>query len=138
MMVLADTNVLSDVIHSDARWEPWALEQLSQHFGESVINPIIFTELCCRALSVAELEQTLKPFELTYLELPKEALFLAARAFLSYRERGGTKRSPLPDFFIGAHAAVLSIPILTRDVHRYRTYFPNVELICPGLPYGSS
>jgi len=131
MALLVDTNVLSDVIHGDPKWEPWALDQLSTHRGEIAINPIIFTELCCRASSKEELEQTLEPFDLDYWELPKDALFLAAQAFLLYRQRGGTKTSPLPDFFIGAHAAVLGIPILTRDVARYRTYFPEVELIAP-------
>jgi predicted nucleic acid-binding protein len=131
MPVLVDTNVISDVIHGDPQWEPWALEQLAQHFGELVINPIVFGELCCRATSTAELEQTLAPFELIYYELPKEALFQASQAFLAYRKRGGAKTSPTPDFFIGAHAAVLEIPILTRDISRYRTYFPEVTLITP-------
>jgi predicted nucleic acid-binding protein len=131
MPVLVDTNVISDVIHGDPQWEPWALEQLAQHFGELVINPIVFGELCCRATSTAELEQTLAPFELIYYELPKEALFQASQAFLAYRKRGGAKTSPMPDFFIGAHAAVLEIPILTRDISRYRTYFPEVTLITP-------
>jgi predicted nucleic acid-binding protein len=131
MLVLVDTNVISDVIHADPQWEPWALEKLASHFGSLVINPVIFAELCCRATSTAELEQTLAPFELLYYELPREALFQAAQAFLLYRQRGGTKTSPLPDFFIGAHAAVSNIPILTRDVSRYRSYFPHVTLITP-------
>ncbi|MBK1830670.1 type II toxin-antitoxin system VapC family toxin [Verrucomicrobiaceae bacterium R5-34] len=126
-----DTNVISDVIHSDPKWEPWALDQLSNYFRELMINPIIFAELCCRATSTLELEETLAPFEFIYHELPKEALFQASQAFIAYRKRGGTKSSPLPGFFIGAHALVLEIPILTRDVSRYRTYFPEVRLITP-------
>ncbi|MFK5923760.1 MAG: type II toxin-antitoxin system VapC family toxin [Verrucomicrobiota bacterium] len=131
MTVLVDTNVISDVLHADIDWEPWAVSQLFEHFGGLVINPIIYAELSCRAASVQELEDTLAPFELHFLEIPKQALFLAAQAFLVYRQRGGNKTSPLPDFFIGAHAEVLGIPILTRDVTRYRSYFPKVQLISP-------
>jgi len=131
MPVLVDTNVLSDIIHADPQWESWAEARILEHFGDLLINPIIFAELACRASSLAELEEILAPFELAYLELPKEALFMAAQAFLRYRDRGGTKTAPLPDFFIGAHAATLEVPILTRDVGRYRTYFPMVKLIHP-------
>jgi predicted nucleic acid-binding protein len=129
--VLIDTNVLSDVIHADPQWEAWALARILDSFGDLVINPNIYAELACRAASVEELEAILAPFELLFWEVPKEALFLAAKAFLNYRERGGKKTSPLPDFFIGAHAAVLGLPLLTRDAGRYRTYFPGVELITP-------
>jgi len=131
MLVLIDTNVLSDVIHADPKWEPWAESRILEHFGNLLINPIIYAELACRATSVAELDATLAPFGLEYLEIPKEALFLAAQAFRVYRKRGGTRTSPLPDFFIGAHASVLAIPILTRDATRYQTYFPDVRLIAP-------
>ncbi|NOX99646.1 MAG: type II toxin-antitoxin system VapC family toxin [Verrucomicrobia bacterium] len=131
MSVLVDTNVISDVLHSDLHWEVWAENQLLEHFGGLVINPVIYAELSCRAVSVQELEDTLAPFELHFLEIPKAALFLAAQAFLVYRKRGGNKTSPHPDFFIGAHAEVLEIPIITRDVARYRTYFPTVQLITP-------
>jgi predicted nucleic acid-binding protein len=128
---LIDTNVLSDVIHADPRWEAWAEARILEHFGELFINPIIYAELACRADSVEELENTLAPFDLHYLELPKKALFLAAQAFLDYRNRGGSRTSPLPDFFIGAHAVALELPLLTRDAARYRTYFPQVKLITP-------
>jgi predicted nucleic acid-binding protein len=131
MTVLVDTNVLSDVIHDDPKWKPWALDQLLKYFGESLIDPVIFAELACRAASVKELEETLAPFELEYQEIPKPALFLASQAFIAYRGRGGTKTAPLPDFFIGAHAVILGIPILTRDAGRYKTYFPEVALIVP-------
>lgn len=131
MPVLVDTNVLSDVIHHDARWKGWAVDRLVEYFGQSFINPLVFAELACRAGSVEELESTLAPFQLEYRELPKPALFRAAKAFLTYGQRGGSKTAPLPDFFIGAHAAALGIPLLTRDAGRYRTYFPEVELITP-------
>jgi predicted nucleic acid-binding protein len=131
MPILVDTNVISDVIHADPIWEEWALEQLFRHFGDLAINAIIYSELCCRVTSTEELDHILTPFKLLYHELPKKALFLAAKAFLAYRQRGGNKTSPLPDFFIGAHAAALSVPILTRDVTRYQTYFPEVTLIAP-------
>ncbi len=131
MSVLVDTNVISDVIHADPDWEEWAEVHLLEHFGGLIINPIIYAELSCRATSVEELDDTLAPFELLFLEIPKEALFLSAQAFVAYRKRGGNKTSPLPDFFIGAHAAVLNIPVLTRDKGRYSTYFPEVTLISP-------
>lgn len=134
MAVLVDTNVISDVVHGDAVWESWAAERMAEHVGEMRINPIIYAELSCRAASAEELDGTLVTFGLHYLELPREALFRAAQAFLAYRRRGGAKTSPLPDFFIGAHAATLGIPLITRDVGRYRTYFPTVTLISPPRP----
>ncbi|MEO0413864.1 MAG: type II toxin-antitoxin system VapC family toxin [Verrucomicrobiota bacterium] len=131
MSVIIDTNVISDVIHADPKWLSWSTQQIASHFGQLVINPIIFGELCCRAGSVKELETILEPFDLKYQELPKEALFLASQAFLKYRKRGGTKSAPLPDFFIGAHAEALGLPILTRDTARFGTYFERVQLITP-------
>lgn len=131
MPILIDTNVLSDIIYADPVWEPWAEVQITKYFGDLLINPIIYAELACRAQSLGELESVLAPFELGFVELPKEALFIAAHAFLEYRKRGGAKTSPLPDFFIGAHAVAMGIPLLTRDAARYRTYFPQLELITP-------
>ncbi|MFN0128083.1 MAG: type II toxin-antitoxin system VapC family toxin [Verrucomicrobiales bacterium] len=131
MAVLVDTNVISDVMHDDPVWRPWAEAQLTAHRGDSIINPIIYAELCCRAMNTAELDLSLAMLGIGYGEVPREALFLAARAFLVYRRRGGAKASPLPDFFIGGHAEVLGVPLLTRDVDRYRAYFPNVPLLCP-------
>lgn len=96
-----------------------------------IINPVIYSELCVALESVEEAEALIAMLGLVYLEFPREALFLAARAFRQYRRRGGMKTSPLPDFFVGAHAAVLEIPLLTRDVIPYRTYFPKVKLIAP-------
>ena len=131
MIILVDTNVISDIIHDDPTWRPWSEMQMSAHVGMVAINPFIYAELCCRAQNPTELDDTLTLLGIRYEEISKVALFLAAQAFLVYRQRGGSKTAPLPDFFIGAHAAALGIPIITRDVGRYRTYFPGVELICP-------
>ena len=131
MGILVDTNVISDVIHGESDWTPWATEHMTRHTGEMNINPIIYAELCCRAKSTQELDAILTGLGIQYLELTKEALFRAAQAFLKYRRQGGTKTAPLPDFFIGAHAAALDIPLLTRDIRRYKTYFPSVTVITP-------
>ena len=129
--VLVDTNVILDVTEQDELWADWSLNQLSRYVDQMIINPLIFTELCYEAGKVADVEAILDALGLQYYELPREALLLTSRAYKTYRQRGGTKSSPLPDFFIGAHAAALGIPILTRDVGRYQTYFPEVELIYP-------
>lgn len=129
--VLVDSNVIIDIIRKDPEWVEWSLNALSQYEKVSV-NPIIYTELCYQKTSVEEADQLLEALSLGYDELPREALFLASQAFREYRIRGGKKTAPLADFFIGAHAAALDVPILTRDVDRYRSYFPTVSLICPG------
>ncbi len=131
MSVLVDTIVIADLFYNDPIWAGWSREQLIQYAEESFINPLVYSELCCRATSVDEVNQSLASLGLQYRELPKESLYLAAQAFRIYRGRGGVKTSPLPDFFIGAHAVTLGVPILTRDVTRYRAYFPSVSLICP-------
>ncbi len=131
MPILVDTNVLSDVIHHDPVWSGWSSSQLIQHAGDLVVNPIIFAELCCRATSAAEVDQIIRTLGLGYEELGQEALFLASKAFVAYRRQGGGKTSPLPDFFIGAHAQAAGYALLTRDKGRYQTYFPTVALICP-------
>ena len=110
---------------------PWSFGELSRVGRRFMVNPPIYAELCCRAESHVEIDALLEDFGLDYRELPRKALFLAAQAFLLYRKRGGGKSAPLPDFFIGAHAASLGIPLLTRDAARYRTYFPAVEVISP-------
>jgi len=129
--VLVDTNILVDVTDGTGEWAAWSREMVAEFQGGVFINPIIYSELCVPLESTEEAEALIAMLGLAYLELPREALFLAARAFRQYRRQGGTKTSPLPDFFIGAHALVLGIPILTRDVSRYRTYFPEVQLISP-------
>ena len=127
---LVDSNVILDIIGEDPIWRPWSVEALSG-CAAPLVNPLIFAELCYLKPTPEEVERLLVELDLEYQELPKGALFLAAQAYKRYRQRGGTKTSPLPDFFIGAHAAVLGIPIITRDVNRYRAYFPTVFLLCP-------
>jgi predicted nucleic acid-binding protein len=128
--VLVDSNVIIDIVQQDARWAGWSMDALSRCEGAGV-NPIIYAELCYQHTSFSEVDHLLKSLELSYGELPREALYLASQAYRHYRKVGGTKSSPLPDFFIGAHAAAIGAPIITRDVSRYETYFPNVPLICP-------
>ena len=127
---LVDSNVIIDIIGQDPTWMPWSVEALNS-CESAWINPIVFAELCYFKNSPGEVEDLLSRLDLGYLELPKDALFLAAQAYKIYRQRGGTKTAPLPDFFIGAHAAALGVPIITRDVTRYQTYFPSVTLISP-------
>ena len=129
--ILVDTNILFDVIQQDPKWADWSQEKMGQFRDRMVINPLIYTELCYEAEDRAEVDAILIALGLHFLELPRQTLFLSSQAFKRYRQLGGTKTAPLPDFFIGAHAEALNIPILTRDVKRYRTYFPDVELITP-------
>jgi predicted nucleic acid-binding protein len=131
--VLVDSNVVLDVAYRDPRWGLWSRARIAEAAIESalVINPIVFAEISIGYRSVEDLDD-LVPADTFWREpLPYEAAFLAGKAFLTYRRRGGTKTSPLPDFYIGAHAAVRRYRLLTRDAARYRTYFPTVELIVP-------
>lgn len=128
--VLVDSNVIIDIISDDALWAEWSLGALGDS-ANPIVNPIVFAELCYQRASSDEVESLLLSLDLQYEELPKEALFLASQAYRAYRQQGGVKTAPLPDFFIGAHARVSGIPILTRDKSRYQTYFPGVALICP-------
>lgn len=132
-MVLVDTNVLLDVVQDDPAWAEWSQGQLDDWSvrGELGINAVIYAELSISYTRIEELERTVLAAGLRLLELPREALFLAGKAFLAYRRQGGTRTGVLPDFFIGAHAAVLGLPLLTRETARYRTYFPAVVLIAP-------
>lgn len=130
-LVLVDTNVILDVTGQDTNWADWSQEQMGRHTDEMIINPLIYTELCYEAGDVADVDAILLALGLRYMEFPRASLLLTSQAYKRYRKLGGTKTSPLPDFFIGAHAAVLGVPILTRDVGRYRTYFPEVALISP-------
>jgi predicted nucleic acid-binding protein len=132
-MILVDTNVLLDVVQDDPRWADWSQAQLeSAALADSLsINAVIYSELSISFARIEELEAVLEEASLTLEIIPREALFLAGKAFLSYRRRSGTKQSVLPDFYIGAHAAVAGCSILTRDVTRYRNYFPTVQLITP-------
>lgn len=131
VLILVDTNVMLDVTGQDEHWADWSQERMNRHVGRMMVNPVIYSELCYEAGDPADVDALLLTLGVDFRELPRLALFLAAQAFKLYRQRGGNKTSPLPDFFIGAHAAALDIPILTRDAGRYRAYFPEVELICP-------
>lgn len=132
-MILVDTNVLLDVITGDARWSDWSLHQLEAAglAGPLFIDSVVFAELAMGFERIEALEAALTGVGIAVAETPRTALFFAAKAFLRYRRAGGVRTGVLPDFFIGAHAAVLDVPLLTRDARRYRTYFPTVELICP-------
>lgn len=132
-MILVDTCVLLDVVQDDPRWGDWSQAQLEHGLGHGglMINPVVYAEFSVWYDDIALLEQTLADFGVAFKELPREALFLAGKAFRQYRARRGTRSSVLPDFFIGAHAAVEAMPILTRDTARFRTYFPSVALLAP-------
>ena len=131
-MILVDSNVLIDVLTGDPTWEHWSAEQLASlgNTRQLAINPLIFAEVAIAYCEEAQLNAALPP-ALVLLPLPYSAAFLAGRAFLKYRRRGGARRSPLPDFYIGAHAAAEGHTVLTRDATRYRTYFPDVAVIAP-------
>jgi len=131
--VLVDTNVLIDVLHRDPIWATWSDGTLERVADEAVlvINPIVYGELSLGFASIEELDIALEPHLVEREGLPYAAAFLAGRAFLEYRRRGGSRTSPMPDFYIGAHAAVAGYRLLTRDATRYRTYFPTLELIAP-------
>ncbi len=131
--VLVDANVLLDVMTEDARWFAWsadAIERAADRY-RLVINPVIYAEISIRYSQIEELDVALPKTMFDREAIPYEAAFLAGKSFLTYRRRGGIKQSPLPDFFIGAHAAVAGYPLMTRDVTRYRTYFPRLSLIAP-------
>ena len=131
--VLVDSNVILDVLTEDPRWLAWSAEALSQAAETDVlvINPIIYAEISVRFERIEELEEALPVALFRREPLPWEAGFLAGKCFLAYRRLGGPRRSPLPDFYIGAHAAVNSMTLLTRDATRYRSYFPALSLIAP-------
>ena len=132
-MVLVDTNVVVDVWQRQPEWYTWSVAQLraQSQVHELAINPIIYAELSLSYKSIDTLDTRIADLKLRLLELPRAALFLAGHAFRIYRRAGGAKNGVLPDFFIGAHAAVLGCALLTRDPARYRTYFPTVELLTP-------
>lgn len=132
-MYLIDSNVLLDLIQEDQRWLSWSAAQLARcrERGPLAINPVIYAELAPGFDDAESLEQALPAADFQRLPLPYEAAFLAGQAFVAYRRRGGQKRSPLPDFYIGAHAWVGGMTLLTRDADRYKSYFPKLKLITP-------
>lgn len=131
--MLVDTNVLVDVLENDPEWADWSIAQLraQAQIHRLVINPVIYAELSLTFSAVEALDDTLAALQIPVVDIPKPALFLAGKAFVQYRRQGGAKTNVLADFFIGAHAAVAGLPVLTRDVRRYAGYFPTVELVAP-------
>jgi len=131
--VLVDSNVILDVLTEDPRWLEWSSRRLAELTEEAtlVLNPIIYAEVSIRFDRIEELDDALPVAHFRRDALPWEAAFMAGKVFLAYRRRGGRRRSPLPDFYIGAHAAVQGLRLLTRDPRRYRAYFPTVEVVAP-------
>jgi predicted nucleic acid-binding protein len=131
-MILVDTNVFVDVIHTDPIWLDWSLRQLSKAKTQSiVINFVVYAELHTHDTAGPHIDAFLDKLEVQVLDLSRPAAQLAAHAFRAYRQRGGTKTGVLPDFIIGAHALADGHKLLTRDAGRYKTYFPKIKLICP-------
>jgi predicted nucleic acid-binding protein len=133
-VVLIDTNVLLDVVTNDPQWADWSQNRLeAAALGDALaINAVVYAELSIGFRRIEEVEAVLAKAQVAVEEIPREALFLAGKAFQRYKARGGMRTGVLPDFFIGAHAAVLGVPLLTRDARRYRDYFPKLELLAPG------
>jgi predicted nucleic acid-binding protein len=133
MATLVDSNVILDVVTDDSEWGDWSASMLADaaQQGRLVINPLIYAEVACGFARIEDLDAALPAEYFTREPLPWPAAFLAARAFLSYRRRGGSRPTPLPDFFIAAHAAVAGYTLLTRDRRRYKTYFPKLRLVEP-------
>lgn len=132
-MILVDSNVLLDVFTRDPKWYSWSLKALSNASSTNrlVINPIIYSEVSIGFNSVQELDLVLNDIGLLNEPIVSEVSFLAGKAFLQYRQKSGTKSSPLPDFFIGAHASHANYKLLTRDRHRFLNYFPKLQIIRP-------
>jgi predicted nucleic acid-binding protein len=131
--VLVDSNVLLDIFTEDRRWLSWSSAALERAANESrlVINPVIYGEVSIRFERIEELDEALPSAMFEREAIPYEAAFLAGKAFVAYRRRTGIKTSPLPDFYVGAHAAIRGYRLLTRDISRYRTYFPKLTLVAP-------
>ena len=130
---LVDSNVILDVLTEDAAWGDWSAAMLADaaRAGMLAINPIIYAEVSARFERIEDLDEALPGAYYRRLPLPFEAAFLTGQCFVKYRRRGGTRRSPLPDFYIGAHAALAGLTLLTRDARRYRAYFPTLRIIAP-------
>ena len=130
-LTLVDTNILLDLVTDDPVWADWSIRQLDAAAvnGPLVINGVVYAELSVRFERIEDLDEVLNEAGITMEEIPRSALFLAGKVFRRYRAAGGNRTGVLPDFFIGAHAAVSKLPLLTRDIQRYRTYFPTIKLI---------
>lgn len=133
LVTLVDSNVLLDILTADPTWETWSSAALAEAFdaGRVVINPIVYAEVSVGFERVEDLDEALPSSQFVREPLPYPAGFLAGKAFLAYRRNGGTRPTPLPDFYIGAHAAVAGYRLLTRDVQRYRTYFTGLDVHSP-------
>ena len=132
-MILLDANVILDIWDLDPVWHAWSSGQLRRLsiLHELAINPIVYAEISARFATPTTLDERLADLELGVLDIPRKAAFLAGKAFVQYRRKGGAKGNVLADFFIGAHAAVMGCPLLTRDTRRYAAFFPTVRLIAP-------
>ncbi len=133
MSIVVDTNVLLDVATNDLNWADWSIQQLDAAAlqGALIINDTVYAELSVRFARVEDVDRFVEAAGLTHEAMPRAALFLAAKAFQKYRAAGGIRTGVLPDFFIGAHAAIAGRALLTRDAQRYRRYFPKLQLIAP-------
>ncbi|MCP4666942.1 MAG: PIN domain-containing protein [Deltaproteobacteria bacterium] len=131
--IFVDSNIILDVFLDDPKWADWSESTLERYSENSTlyINPIVYTEISIGFERIEDLEYSVISGGFKMLQISREALFLAGKAFLKYRKNKGTKVSPLPDFYIGAQAAVLGLELITRDVARYQTYFPTVKLVTP-------
>lgn len=132
-MTLVDTNVVSDTLSPASEWQAWSIARLDEcrERGSLETNEIVFAELSARMSSEADVLTVLEQLDIAFERIPMAALFAAGQAYRKYRAAGGSRSSLLPDFFIGAHAQVARVPILTRDIRPYRAYFPDVTLIAP-------
>jgi predicted nucleic acid-binding protein len=132
-VILVDTSVIIDIVQDDAKWASWSLEAIETAAAHDAlaINDVVYAELSVGYSKIELLDAMLSEWSLELAPIPRSALFLAGKAFRRYREQGGTRIGVLPDFFIGAHAAVSNSTLLTRDTRRIRTYFPNVTSIAP-------
>jgi predicted nucleic acid-binding protein len=132
-VTLVDTNVLLGLVTDDPVWADWSIRQLDAAAikGPLTINGVVYAELSVRFERIEDLDEVMADSGITLEEVPRSALFLAGKVFQRYRAAGGIRNSVLPDFFIGAHAAVAGLPLLTRDIQRYKTYFPSINLIAP-------
>ena len=131
--VLVDSNIILDVFLNDLKWADWSESKLEEYSVQAslYINSVIYSEISIGFELIEDLESAISKAGFQLLEIPKEALFLAGKTYVKYKRRKGVKRTPLPDFFIGAQAAVFGLELLTRDVSRYQSYFPTVKLITP-------
>jgi predicted nucleic acid-binding protein len=132
-MILVDSNVLLDLVTDDPDWSDWSIAQLEAAAlsGPVLINDVVYAEISIRYQRIEEVDDMLAQAGIDLAAIPRAALFLAGKVFHQYRRRGGRRSGVLPDFFIGAHASTVGCPLLTRDVGRYRSYFPRLDLIAP-------